>query len=119
MNYSRVTPRARSGTSGISEEYNLKVNEGCWISPPDRIAAVTVAVHIPEGAEAKYRVQACCNRVDTIGQDGNGGYWDDYDETNPVNTKSEIFMLANAVTGIRVLCEEITDGYELNVCFVG
>ena len=49
MSYSRVTPRARTGTTGISEETDLTAGAGVWISPPDRVAAVTVAVHISSG----------------------------------------------------------------------
>lgn len=115
MSYERVTPRARQGTTGISEEIDLHATEGVWIAPPDRVAAVTVAVHIPEGQTAKYTVEICCNQLETIGRDGTGGYWDNiYDAEK---TESAVTMLANAVTGIRVNCIEASD--KINVCFVG
>ena len=113
--YARVTPRARVGTTGICEEMDVNQGEGVWISPPDRVAAVTVAVHIPEGETATYTIETCCNRPETIGDDGTGGYWD-----NPFNAtmnENTVLMLANAVTGIRVNC--ITASDKINVCFVG
>lgn len=113
--YARVTPRARVGTTGICEEMNIEAGEGCWISPPDRVAAVTVAVHIPEGETATFTIETCCNRPETIGDSGQGGYWD-----NPFNAtmnENVVLMLANAVTGIRVNC--ITASDHINVCFVG
>ena len=70
MAYSRVTPRARSGTTGINVETDLTTGNGVWIAPPDRVAAVTIAVHIPEGNTASYTIETCCNRPETIGADG-------------------------------------------------
>ena len=46
MNYGRIAPRSRNGTTGLSEEKDLQAGEAVWISPPDRVAAITVAVHI-------------------------------------------------------------------------
>ena len=40
MSYGRVTPRARIGTTGVSEEMDVGAGEGVWISPPDRVAAI-------------------------------------------------------------------------------
>ena len=48
MSYGRVTPRARIGTTGVSEEMDVGAGEGVWINPPDRVAAITVAVHIQQ-----------------------------------------------------------------------
>lgn len=117
MDYSRVTPRARSGTTGISEDISIGAGQGVWISPPDRLAAVTVAVHIPENSSAEFTIECTCSRAEKIGQDGNGGYWDAVEEENPTYTKSKVVMLCNAVTGIRVRCIDATT--EINVCFCG
>ena len=43
MAYSRVTPRARQGTTGINVE--ATAGNGVFINPPDRVVAVTIAVH--------------------------------------------------------------------------
>ena len=117
MNYRRVTPRSRQGTTGISVEEDLHANEGAWISPPDRVAAVTVAVHIPAGESATFVIETSCNRADTIGEDGTGGYWDNPFGEGVVLTENTTVMLANAVTGIRVNC--IAASSKINVCFVG
>lgn len=115
MSYQRVTPRARTGTTGINEEMDLLEGEGVWISPPDRVAAVTVAVHIPEGETGSFTVEVCCNRPETIGADGTGGYWDNvYGQTLE---ESQTVMLANSVTGIRVNCISASD--KINVAFCG
>lgn len=115
--YARVTPRARVGTTGICEEMDVEQGDGVWISPPDRVAAVTVAVHIPSGETAKYTIEVSCNRPETIGDDGTGGYWDNIYGTGIQLTADTTVMLANAVTGIRVNCIEASDS--INVCFVG
>lgn len=117
MDYSRVTPRARNGTSGISEETNIGAGSGIWINPPDRLAAITVAVHIPEGETAEFKVECTCNRAETIGADGTGGYWDAVEKENPTYKESKVLMLCNAVTGLRVFCISATS--TINVCFCG
>lgn len=115
MAYARVTPRARQGTTGINVEADVAAGSGVWINPPDRVAAISVAVHIPEGETASYTVEVCCNRPETIGEDGTGGYWDDvYGVTQ---TESRVVMIANAVTGIRVNC--LTAESNINVAFCG
>ena len=115
--YARVTPRARVGTTGICEEMDLNADEGAWISPPDRVAAVTVAVHIPEDETATFTIEICCNRPETIGDDGTGGYWDNIYGAGVDLTADTTVMLANSVTGIRVNCKAASD--KINVCFVG
>lgn len=117
MSYARVTPRARTGTTGISEDLDLTTGQGAWINPPDRVAAVTVAVHIPANESATFVIETSCNRADTIGEDGNGGYWDNPYGEGVVLTENTTVMLANAVTGIRVNC--IAASSKINVCFVG
>ena len=117
MSYSRVTPRARTGTTGISTEADITANEGIWISPPDRVAAVTVAVHIPTNENATFVIETSCNRADTIGENGTGGYWDNPLGDGTVLSENTVLMLANAVTGIRVRC--LTASKHINVCFVG
>lgn len=104
ITYGRVTPRARSGTTGISTETELSSGEGCWISPPDRIAAVTCAVHIPEGGTAEFAIETSCSKADTIGEDGSGGYWDNPFGDGVTHTEDTVVMIANAVTGLRVRC---------------
>ena len=113
--YARVTPRARVGTTGINEEMDVEPGAGVWISPPDRVAAVTVAVHIPPEESASYNIEICCNRPETIGDDGTGGYWDDVFGT--AQTEDQVIMLANAVTGIRVKCNAADS--TINVAFCG
>ncbi|MBO6300828.1 MAG: hypothetical protein J6N15_00125 [Ruminiclostridium sp.] len=120
MSYGRVEPRARSGTTGISVETDLDATEGaagCWINPPDRVAAITCAVHKQRGydGEIKFKIECCCNRADTIGSDGTGGYWDLIDAEHPSYSDDKVVMLANSVTGLRVTCL----AGKINVCFVG
>ena len=117
MSYGRVTPRARIGTTGISEDLDLTTGQGAWINPPDRVAAVTVAVHIPAGSTAQFTIETSCNRAETIGEDGNGGYWDNPFGEGTILQENTVLMLANAVTGIRVRC--ISASSTINVCFVG
>ncbi len=117
MSYGRVTPRARVGTTGISVETEIAANEGCWISPPDRVAAVTIAVHIPPEESASFVIETSCNQTETIGEDGTGGYWDNPFGDDVICTENTVVMIANAVTGIRVRC--ISADTKINVCFVG
>ena len=117
MSYERVTPRARQGTTGICVEMDVTAGNGVWIQPPDRVAAVTVAVHIPAGSTAQFTIETSCNRAETIGEDGTGGYWDNPYGDGVVLTENTTVMLANAVTGIRVNC--IAASSKINVCFVG
>lgn len=115
MAYARVTPRARQGTTGINVEADVLAGAGVWINPPDRVAAVTVAVHIPAGESASFTIEVCANRPETIGEDGTGGYWDNiYGVTLNADTT---VMIANAVTGIRVNC--ISAESSINVAFCG
>lgn len=115
MAYSRVTPRARQGTTGINVEQDISGGEGIWINPPDRVAAITVAVHIPAGETASFTIECCCNLPETIGEDGTGGYWDNV--FGVTLTEDTTVMLANAVTGIRVNCIAASDF--INVAFCG
>ena len=117
MAYARVTPRARQGTTGINVEQDVTAGNGVFINPPDRVAAVTIAVHIPAGESATFTIETCCNRPETIGEDGTGGYWDNVYGDNVTLTENTVVMIANAVTGIRVNC--ITASDHINVCFVG
>lgn len=117
LTYGRVTPRARQGTTGISTETDIAEGEGVWISPPDRVAAVTIAVHIPKGENATFVIETSCNRADTIGEDGTGGYWDNPFGDGEVLSDNTVVMIANAVTGVRVRC--LTATSTVNVCFVG
>lgn len=117
MTYGRVTPRARQGTVGVSTETDLHASEGAWISPPDRVAAVTVAVHIPAGETATFVIETSCNRADTIGNDGTGGYWDNPFGDDEILSENTVVMIANTVTGVRVRC--LTATSTINVCFVG
>ena len=117
MTYGRIEPRARTGTTGLNVEADIAQGEGVWISPPDRVAAVTVAVHIPPTESASFIIEVCCNRPETIGEAGTGGYWDNIYGTGIQLTADTTVMLANAVTGIRVNCIEASDS--INVCFVG
>jgi len=117
MAYSRVTPRARQGTTGINVEADVAAGAGVWINPPDRVAAVTIAVHIPAGETASFTIETCCNRPEIIGEDGTGGYWDNVYGDNVTLTENTTVMIANAVTGIRVNC--LTAESSINVAFCG
>ena len=117
MSYGRVTPRARIGTTGVNEEMDVGAGKGVWINPPDRVAAITVSVHIPAGASATFTIETSCNRAETIGENGNGGYWDNPFGEGTILNENTVVMLANAVTGIRVRC--ISASSTINVCFVG
>ena len=119
MSYGRVTPRARIGTTGVSEEMDVGAGEGVWINPPDRVAAITVAVHIPAGASATFTIETSCNRAETIGENGTGGYWDNPFGEGTILQENTVLMLANAVTGIRVNCLTASESSKINVCFVG
>ena len=115
MAYSRVTPRARQGTTGINVEADVAAGSGVWINPPDRVAAVTIAVHIPAGESATFKIETCCNRPETIGEDGTGGYWDNVYGDGVILSENTVVMIANAVTGIRVTC--LTAESTINVAF--
>lgn len=117
MAYSRVTPRARQGTTGVNVEQDIAAGSGVWINPPDRVAAITVAVHIPAGESASFTIECCCNLPETIGEDGTGGYWDNVYGDGITLTEDTVVMLANAVTGIRVNC--LTAESTINVAFCG
>lgn len=117
MSYERVTPRARQGTTGICEEVDVTAGNSVWITPPDRVAAVTIAVHIPAGETAQFTIETSCNRPETIGDAGTGGYWDNVYGDNVTLNENTTVMLANAVTAIRVNCIAASDS--INVCFVG
>ena len=117
ITYGRVTPRARTGTTGISTESDIAAGEGVWISPPDRVAAVTIGVHIPPEQTGTFVIETSCNKVDTIGENGTGGYWDNIFGDGEVLSDNTTVMIANAVTGIRVRCLTASD--TINVCFVG
>ena len=115
MAYSRITPRARQGTTGINVEQDLHAGEGIWVNPPDRVAAVTISVHIPAGETASFTIETSCNLPETIGEDGTGGYWDNVYGDGVTLSESVVVMIANAVTGIRVNC--ISGA--INVAFCG
>lgn len=117
MAYARVTPRARQGTTGINVEADVAAGSGVWINPPDRVAAVTIAVHIPAGETGSFTIETCCNRPETIGEDGTGGYWDNVYGDGVTLTENTTVMIANAVTGIRVNCIAASD--VINVAFCG
>ena len=117
MAYSRVTPRARQGTTGINVEADVAAGSGVWINPPDRVAAVTIAVHIPANETATFTIETSCNRPETIGEDGTGGYWDNVYGDGVTLTENTTVMIANAVTGIRVNC--LTAESTINVAFCG
>ena len=115
MSYDKVTPRARQGTTGVNVEADLLGGNGIWLNPPERVAAITIAVHIPPEQTGSYTVETCCNRPETIGVDGMGGYWDNVYGDGTVLTEDSVIMLANAVTGIRV--NRIAARSHINVAF--
>ena len=38
---------------------DVTAGNGVWIQPPDRVAAVTIAVHIPAGKTAQFTIETC------------------------------------------------------------
>lgn len=117
MAFSKITPRARTGTTGLNVETDLTAGNGVFINPPDRVAAVTIAVHIPANKTASFTIETTCNRPETIGTDGTGGYWDNVYGPGVTLNEDTVVMIANAVTGIRVNC--ITASEKINVAFCG
>ena len=115
MSYERVTPRARQGTTGICVEMDVTAGNGVWIQPPDRVAAVTIAVHIPSGQTGSFTIETSCNRPETLGENATGGYWDNVYGDGVTLNENTVVMIANAVTGIRVNC--ISGA--INVAFCG
>ena len=114
MAYARVTPRARQGTTGINVEADVAAGSGVWINPPDRVAAVTIAVHITSSS-GSFTIETSCNRPETLGENATGGYWDNVYGDGVTLTENTVVMIANAVTGIRVNC--ISGA--INVAFCG
>ena len=117
MDYARVTPLARQGTTGVNVEQDLHTNEGALLFLPDRVAAVTIAVHIPAGETASFKIETSCNRPETIGNDGSGGYWDNVYGDNVTLSENTTVMIANAVSAIRVCC--VSADTVINVAFCG
>lgn len=117
MDYSRVFQRSRNGTSGLSTDDNIKANTCAYIIPPERISAITVAVHVPEGQSAAYVVETTCSKVDNFGSNLEGAYWDNPFGEQVFENQNCVLMIANAVTAIRVRCLEASS--TINVCFVG
>ena len=116
MAYARVTPRARQGTTGINVEQDVTAGNGVFINPPDRVAAVTIAVHITSSS-GSFTIETSCNRPETLGENATGGYWDNVYGDGVILNENTVVMIANAVTGIRVNCTAASD--HINVCFVG
>lgn len=116
ITYDRITPRARSGTAGMAVSVDIEQSAGAWVSPPERVAAVSIATHIPEGEEAEYAVECCFDPVSDIGSDGTGGVWFPVQSENTSYTADTVWMVANAATGFRVRC--ISANSSIHVCFV-
>lgn len=117
MDYARVTPLARQGTTGINVEKDIHANEGALIFPPDRVAAVTIAVHIPAGETGSFKIETSCNRPETIGEAGTGGYWDNPYGEGVTLSENTVVMIGNAVSAIRVSCTAASS--YINVAFCG
>ena len=117
MAYSRVTPRARTGTTGINVEQDVAPDSGVFVVVPDRVAAVTIAVHIPPEESATFTIETSCNLTETIGDEGTGGYWDNVYGAGVTLNEDTVVMIANAVTAIRVNC--LTADSTINVAFCG
>ena len=114
MAYGRVEPRARTGTTGLNVEQDVTAGNGVFIIPPDRVAAVTIAVHLISN-NATFTIETSCNRPETIGENGTGGYWDNVYGVGATLSEDTVVMIANAVSGIRVNC--LTGS--VNVAFCG
>ena len=115
ITYDRITPRARSGTAGLSIDTDIEAGTGVWISPPERVSAITVAVHIPSGETGEYAIECSSSALSNITSDGSGGYWDPIEENYASYTESKVIQLTNSVTGMRVRC--ISCDSTINVCF--
>ena len=114
MAYARVTTRARQGTTGINVEADVTAGNGVFINPPDRVAAVTIAVHITSNS-GSFTIETSCNRPETLGENATGGYWDNVYGDGVTLNENTVVMIANAVTGIRVNCISGS----INVAFYG
>ena len=125
MAFTKIMPRARSGITGVSVEQdlvatNLKTaneTDTCWLNPPERVAALTIAVNKKSGytGAISYTVECCCNTTAVIGEDGTGGYWHQIEKGISSYAEDKVLMITNLVTGARVRC---TAG-KVNVCFAG
>jgi hypothetical protein len=93
---------------------DVEAGAGVWISPPDRVAAVTIAVHITSNS-GSLTIETSSNRPETLGENATGGYWDNVYGDGITLTENTTVMIANAVTGIRVNC--ISGA--INVAFCG
>lgn len=131
MGNNRVIPRARQGTTGLSQEHDLQKGESCYIIPPDRVAEINIGVHWGAGT-AKYKIETTGNLVDYVDESfsASGGthtvYWDNLfgynaDGSDIVMAEEVSINIINTVTAIRVtnLSDENDTGGALNVWFVG
>lgn len=131
MDYQRITPRARQGTTGISEEYNLEKGGGIVIFPPDRVATLTIATHWAQNETAKFKVEVSFNRADNIAESLKDNpnaivYWDniygqDENGNDLICTQQGSITITNTVTAVRVshLDDNTTTATSINVCLVG
>lgn len=129
MNYQRITPRARLGTTGLSVEHDLTAGDCCVIFPPDRVATVTVSVHWGSEFNAHYKIETTCNQADYVQESLDSDeprhavYWDNvYGDDFTMATQGSI-TICNAVTAIKVTsvndASDTNPAQVINVCFVG
>lgn len=106
MNYGRVIPRSRNGTSGVCVESTIEAArdapQGAILFTPERVASVGWQVSIPRGNgnRAYFVVETTMSQTESIGDSGDGGVWCNAYDVN------KIVRLEDSETGQR----EAADG---------
>ena len=118
MKYAKGFPRGNIGASRWSIDEDIVTGQGIFAIPPDRVSAVTVSVHIPEGkGHARFTIETTHNSTTKVGPDGSGGYWDSAIDTITEFTEDTELTFVNTITGARVAC--LTAESVINVCITG
>lgn len=101
MDYGRVIPRSRNGTSGVCVESTVPAArdgaQGVFMFTPERVASVGWQVSIPRtaGNVAYIAIETSLSQTESIGESGDGGVWCNVYEVNKIVT------LDAAETGVQ------------------
>lgn len=119
ITYSRVLPRTRTGTTGLSVEWEANQGDAFFIAIPERIGGFAIAIHKSDkSANIKYVIETSCNTLDKIGNEGTGGYWDNIFGPNAELTEETVSSVVNYVTACRVRIIEVSNG-TVNIAICG
>lgn len=105
MDYGRVIPRSRNGTSGVCVENTLPAARdspaGTFMFTPERVASIGWCVAIPRvaGNEAAVVIEVSLCQTESIGDSGDGGVW-----CNVYNV-NKIVTLDGAETGVSIAAD--------------